>query len=133
MYHAGFPIHSMHVRGVISDWRLIPVRDWLVCSSLAWFIRLFFWLVRFFVSFLLRFPWRFDLCALMLCFSIVYCYAFWVISIALRKGCVFWPLSTEYCLGLLGCILCCTGSFFCVPVFMSHLDGLDSTGVLQVS
>ena len=32
-----FPIHSMHVRGVISDWRLIPVCDWLVCLPLVWF------------------------------------------------------------------------------------------------
>ena len=32
-----FPIHSMHVRGVIHDWHLIPVHDWLVCSLLAWF------------------------------------------------------------------------------------------------
>ena len=49
-----FPVRSMHVRGVISDWRLIPVRDWLACSSLAWFFRLFFWQCAF------SFHFRFD-------------------------------------------------------------------------
>ena len=103
----------MHVRGMISDWHLIPVRDCLACSPLAWF---FFspvlLAVHLFISFSLRFPWRFDLCALMPCFSFVYYCAFWAVSIALRRDYVFWPLSTEFCLWLLGCIFCCTG-FLC--------------------
>ena len=115
--------------------------QWLVFDSCPWLVGLFaigmvflpvLLAVHLFVSFSLRFSWKFDLCVLMPCFSVVYYCAFWAVSIALRKGYVFWPLSTEFCLGLLGCIFCCT-RFFCVPVFMSRLDGLDSTGVSQVS
>ena len=126
-----FPIRSMHVRDVISDWCLIPVHDWVVCSSLAWFYLPILLAVCLFVLFSIRFSWRFDLCALMPYLSIVYYCAFWAVSIALRRNYVFWPLPAEFCLWFLGCIFCCTG--FCVPVFMSHLDGLNSTGVSQVS
>ena len=128
---AGFSIHSMHVRDMISDWRLIPVRDWVVCSLLAWFHLPVLFGGAPIVSFLLRFSWRFDLCALMPYLSIVYYCAFWAVSIAFQRNYVFWPLPAEFCLRFLECILCCTG--FCVPVFMNHLDGLDSTGVSQVS
>ena len=83
------------------------------------------------VLFSLRFSWRFDLCALMPYLSVVYYCAFWAVSIALWRNYVFWPLLAEFCLWFLGCILCCAG--FCVSAFMNRLDGLDSTGVLQVS
>ena len=70
----GFPVRSMHVRGVISDWRLIPVCDWLVCSSLAVFIRMFFLAVQLFrfifTSILMEVR---SLCLDAFVFSVVYC------------------------------------------------------------
>ena len=79
----------MHVRDVISDWRLIPVHDWVVCSSLAWFyLHVLFGGVPI-VSFSLRFSWRFDLCALTPYLSVVYYCAFWAVSIALQRNYVF--------------------------------------------
>ena len=87
---------SVHVHGVISDWRLIPVHDWLVCSPLAWFFAGSFGGASFcFISALILMEVR-SLCALMPCYSIVYCCAFLDVSIALRKGYVFWPWSSEF-------------------------------------
>ena len=126
-----FPIHSMHVGDVISDWRLIRVRDWLVCSSLVWFIRLFFWRCAFFVSFSLQFSWRFNLCALMLCFSVVYCCAFELSVLHFGRAVCSGPCQLNFAWGSLDIYYVALD--FCVPVFMSRLDGLDSTGVLQVS
>ena len=87
-----FPIHSMHVCGVISDWHLIPVHDWLVCSP---FSPVLLAVHPFcFISALILVEVR-SLHALMPCFSVVYCCAFLAVSIALRKGYVFWPWSSK--------------------------------------
>ena len=102
-----FPICSMRVCGVISDWRLIPVRDWLVCSPLVWFFAGSFGGAPFcFISAPILMEVR-SLRALMPCFSVVYCCAFLAVSIALQKGYVFWPWSSEFfAWGLLNCVFC---------------------------
>ena len=61
-----FPFSSVRACGVISDWHLILVCDWLVSSLLAWFLASSFGGAPFLslrISFPLRFLWRFDLCA----------------------------------------------------------------------
>ena len=93
-----FPIRSMCVCGVISDWHLIPVCDWLVCLPLAWFFTSSFGSAPFcFISALILMEIR-SLHTLMPCFSVVYCCAFLAVSIALWKGYVFWPWSSEFLL-----------------------------------
>ena len=126
-----FPISSMHVRDMISDWCLIPVHDWLVCSPLVWFFSPVLLAVHLFVSFSLRFSWRFDLCALMPCFSIVYYCAFGLSVLHFGRAMCSGPGHLNFAWGSLD--VYSVALDFCVPVFMSRLDGLDSTGVSQVS
>ena len=129
---AGFSVHSMHFHDVISDWRLIPVRDWVVCSLLAWFYLPVLFGGAPIVSFLLRFSWRFDLLCLDTIFVHCVLLCFFGLSVLhFREIMCSNPCRAEFCLWFLECILCWAG--FCVPVFMNCLDGMDSTGVSQVS
>ena len=130
MYHGFSPFTPcMFVALSVTGVWFLSMIGWFVCFGMVFSPVLL--AVHLFVSFLLRFSWRFDLCALMPCFSVVYCCAFGLSVLHFRRAMCSGPGHLNFAWGSLD--VYSVALDFCVLVFMSRLDGLDSTGVLQVS